>query len=375
MGFEFASFTAYKVNNILDGTRNTKGAMERSGLYKDMDFEKYKFETKTHTLSRIFDPYRSYRVAPNFKGKFVNTDKFGRRYTKGSLGSPKKDEIIIAVFGGSTSWGIGSESDLHTIPSLLFSELNKNKDSPFYKVFNYGIEGYNQTQEMIYLIESLRSQQFNIVIFYDFVNESLHGYREVGRRKDQIPLTFLLPQIPTDGQLNKFAGFEKPLISKLKDFIRSLYSYRMLNFLKLKIRLNKEGNTEVRVFSDNQNRSAQVNRVIENYHHNIKIIRAIGKDYNFIPIFILQPTLFTKKKLSDFEKTIDHLKFRDYIEFEKEAYKKSISKLVKNNLVTDFSDIFSGYSNTIYIDDHHMSSVGNKIAARHMAELVIENLN
>jgi len=40
LGLEFASYTAFKVNKILDGTRDTKGAMERSGLYKDLNLEK-----------------------------------------------------------------------------------------------------------------------------------------------------------------------------------------------------------------------------------------------------------------------------------------------------------------------------------------------
>ena len=49
-------------------------------------------------------------------------------------------------------------------------------------------------------------------------------------------------------------------------------------------------------------------------------------------------------------------------------------KLVKNNLVKDLSDIFSNQSNTIYIDDHHMSSIGNKIIAQEIANFVSESL-
>ena len=132
------------------------------------------------------------------------------------------------MFGGSTLWGIGSESDLHTIPSLFFSEVNKKNNKRFFRVLNYGVEGYNQTQEMIYLIESLRSQKFDIVIFYDFVNESLHGYREANLRKDQLPISFLRPTLLTPGPFNRYLGIEKPLVTKLKNFIRKLYSFRTI---------------------------------------------------------------------------------------------------------------------------------------------------
>ena len=375
LGLEFASFTTFKVNKILDGTRDTKGAMERSGLYKNLDLEKYKDEAKALSLSKIFDPYRSYRVRPNFKGEFINTDSLGRRYTKGSLAPKNQNEISIGIFGGSTIWGVGSESDLHTIPSLLFVELNKKNIQTYFRVFNYGVEGYNQTQEMIYLVEALRTQRFDIVIFYDFVNESLHGYREANLRKDQTPISFLRPTLLTPGPFNRYLGIEKPLTSKIKKFIRNLYSFRMFNHLKLKFHLIKKGETEFKAFSDNNIRSLKINRVIDNYYHNMEIIKAIGRQNNFLPIFILQPTLFTKKKLSEFEKTIDHLKFPDYIEFEEELYKKIKIKFIKNNLVTNFSDIFSDQNISIYIDDHHMSSIGNKILAHRMADLVLETLN
>ena len=246
-------------------------------------------------MSKIFDPYRSYRVRPNVKGEFVSTDSLGRRYTKGSLDPKNKDGITIGMFGGSTLFGIGSESDLHTIPSLLFSELNKKNSAPFYKVFNYGVEGYNQTQEMIYLIESLRIQNFDIVIFYDFLNESLHGYREANLKKNQVPVSFLRPTLLSPGFFHRYIGIESSLTTKLKNFIRPMYSYRMYNYLKFKFQLAKTGEIEARAFFDDNIRLAKVHRVVENYYQNAKIIRAIGKHYNFVPIFILQPTLFTKK--------------------------------------------------------------------------------
>jgi hypothetical protein len=372
LGLELASFTAFKVNKVGDGIRDTKGGMERSSLYENLNLEKYKTESKAVTFFRIFDPYRAIRVRPNFKGEFVNTDGLGLRYTKGSLTPTKKDEITIALFGGSTMWGIGSESDLHTIPSLLFSELNNKNSKRFFRIFNYGVESYNQTNEMIYLIESLRDQNFDVVIFYDFVNESGFGYKEATKRSDQIPLSFTLSQLPTDGQLNRYAGLEEPLISKLKDFIRMRYSYRMLKFLEFKNRLTKEGITNFQAFPNKKARSIKAQKVVDNYYHNLRVIKALGEHYNFIPIFILQPTLFTKNTLSEFEKTIDHLKQSDYIIFIREVYEKAKLKLVESNLVVDFSDIFYDRKDTIYIDDCHMSSVGNLVIARRMKDLVLD---
>jgi hypothetical protein len=368
--FELGSFTAYKINDVADGTRVYGDVMERSGLYEGLDLEKLMKEVKSFHKETIFDPYRSFRNINDFHGDFFNTDHLGRRITKGQFEPKTKGEVVIGIFGGSTLFGIGAESDLHTIPSLLFSKLNKKNKKAFFRVFNYGVGAYNNSQEMIYLIESLRSQNLDIAIFYDFVNESLHAYREA-KFENQIPLSFLRPEIYPDAY-NSFMGFEKGLSDTIIDFYYSSYSSRMIGYLRFKLNLIISNKNEYQAFSNNEDKQKKINRAVDNYRNNIKIIKSLGKHFNFNPIFILQPTLFTKNNLSDFESTIKHLKLFDYIDFEKELYKKVKLELVGNGLVEDFSDIFSDRKDTIYFDDHHMSSRGNDVIAHRMVEMVLK---
>ena len=107
----------------------------------------------------------------------------------------------------------------------------------------------------------------------------------------------------------------------------------------------------------------------------MEIINSLGKNYNFKSYFILQPTLFTKKQLSENEKTIPHLIDTNYINFEKKVYEAANRILKNKNNFFDFSGIFEEINSTIYIDDHHMSSKGNKIVAGNIFETLKKNDN
>ena len=109
-------------------------------------------------------PYTYWRRQP-FHGQLINIDNFGRRFTTNypyPLSKSKKI-IKIFVFGGSTVWGTGV-SDSSTIPSLLNIELYKKGINS--QVTNFGESGYVSTQELIMLMQELKSGNMpDFVIF------------------------------------------------------------------------------------------------------------------------------------------------------------------------------------------------------------------
>ena len=108
----------------------------------------------------------------------------------------------------------------------------------------------------------------------------------------------------------------------------------------------------------------------------MRVINSLGKDYDFVTYFIMQPTLFTKKNLSSNEKTIPHLNDKHYINFEKLVYEESKNFLKYKKNFKDMSDIFDNEKSTIYLDDHHMSSKGYLLVAKKIFQfLESENEN
>ncbi len=76
----------------------------------------------------------------------------------------------VWVFGGSAVWGTGVEWN-ETIPSYLANYG--------YNVTNYGETGYVSTQELILLIQELKSGfPPDIVIFYDGFNDVFSAYQQ-----------------------------------------------------------------------------------------------------------------------------------------------------------------------------------------------------
>lgn len=123
-----------------------------------------------------YQPWVQYARKP-FSGKFLNIDldSLGipiRRTTNPTdLGS---NVIRIFTFGGSTTFGLKTP-DEQTWPSHLSQILNNRANQqaarPNVEVINYGRAGYMPTQELVLLLDLLRTgHRPNLVIFFDGLN-------------------------------------------------------------------------------------------------------------------------------------------------------------------------------------------------------------
>ena len=363
---ELSSYLVFKYKDIEPSLRKPYEYMELSGLYDDK--EKLKEMTdEGKKIKSVYDPYRGWKVAPNFIGDYFNTDQYGRR-SSGVL-HDSIEHVNIGFFGGSTAFGAGAENDTSTISGILQSLLNRKCNKNSYNVINMGVGGSNQTQSIIWLIESLSFQDYDYVIFYDFVNESLHGYRETYQTtlsQDEFPIRFLYHQnyITPESQNNR-------LSDNIKSYLRRLYSFQIFRLIKHNLFDKRTINEDTKT---NNPDSAIVNKVIANYSENMDVINAIGSGYGFHSAFFIQPTLFTKRTLSDFELTIPHLNDKEYIEFEKMIYKAAKQKLRTLENFYDITGVFDSIDHTIYIDDHHISDKGNRIVAKSIYDLLKRNL-
>lgn len=108
---------------------------------------------------------------------FVPSDKSLPRYKR-----DKPDDVLrIIVLGGSTLASFGS-SPFDSIPGHLQRMLGNNGSDGDkkvrFEVINAGVGGYNSAQEYLYLMSELVYYKPDIVVFYDGWNESInrHGH-------------------------------------------------------------------------------------------------------------------------------------------------------------------------------------------------------
>ena len=106
-------------------------------LYKDIDIVTFVRDYKNFTDIVLYDPYRGFKNSPNIKSTLFNTDKYGRRLSSYESMDHNAD-LVIGLFGGSTMFGIGAESDENTIPGELQKLFNNNCKTNSVKIINNG---------------------------------------------------------------------------------------------------------------------------------------------------------------------------------------------------------------------------------------------
>lgn len=118
-----------------------------------------------------YEPFTGYRQRP-FRGKFLNIDPAGFRFSKDqATWPPRPDAVNVFVFGGSTTYGFDLPDD-ETIASYLQECAPANNSGKFVSVYNFAREGYFSTQEAI-LFQQLLNAGFvpQVAIFIDGLND------------------------------------------------------------------------------------------------------------------------------------------------------------------------------------------------------------
>lgn len=325
-------------------------------------FEAYRREFNA-SVTFDWQPYLYWKTKP-FSGKYINVDEDRTRKTwlyeikTGSSQSKNKKRIFI--FGGSTVWGWGARDD-YTIPSLvnkyLFEKYGINIE-----IINFGEIAFVSTQEILRLMFELQKGNIpDIVVFYDGLNDIYSALRPgqtgvIGVACDEFQ--------------------RKNLFESKYPILRWIYENYIVQSGMFKIAtrlLNKDkaipitlDSKQVEIISEN---------IIQLYQRNLDIIEALSKKYNFDILCYWQPTIFSKRDHSDFEKELE--KAAQTALFSEAVFKQVNEKArkIQRSTFHNISDILETKT-TYYIDFSHIDEKGNDIiAARIARDLVNKILN
>jgi hypothetical protein len=161
-----------KLRNAYPGWSEADVKSLTSENYRDSRFE--------------YEPFTGFKQRP-FRGRFVNVDPAGFRFSKDQASwPPRPDAVNVFVFGGSTTYGFGLPDD-ETIPSYLQQCASANHSGEFVSVYNFGREGYYSSQEVI-LFQQLLNAGFvpQVAVFIDGLNDfwATAGPLYTGRLRD-----------------------------------------------------------------------------------------------------------------------------------------------------------------------------------------------
>ena len=268
----------------------------------------------------------------NYKGIWINV-KNNRRVT---INEQKNYLGKIYIFGGSTVYN-GEVPDDLTIASQL-AAMGANDQS--YKVINMGATSIHSTQQLGRLQSEINLKNSDIVIFYDGVNDVLQRIIYENRGGFMI------------GQPKK----ENFWI----EFLRSKSKYSSILFIMYSRMIKNTKETP----------AALINNSIDDYINTLiktkKYVEQRGANfYHF-----LQPTIFTKNKLNDYEKMLIN-KGEPFVPiFFVEPYKRSYPLIKRRlndyNFSYSLTGIFDDLDESPFLDYHHVNHVGNKIISQNI---------
>jgi len=274
----------------------------------------------------------------------------------------------VFTFGESTMWGTGSPN-WGTIPANLQKGLEKLRQGPVC-VMNFAESAYVSTQDVIMLLVQLRSGNVpDLVLFYSIGGDIAAAYQSgragVPANLDQIAARFERRQ-------------ER---SAFVDQLRSTYAYSLIDQLIGKLTIANPQQKEptpselVTYESMGIDASKLSDLIMQDYLGNYKIVSALAQKYGFKYFFFLVPQVsLSNKPLTPEEQEMKHR-----AESEAEFYK--LNTAVYRTIEREFSKyqnlysmahIFDHYDSLIWIDDGHVTPIGNQLIAERMLDVILK---
>lgn len=233
-----------------------------------------KLLSETWTRTVIYDPFDQFRERP-FTGKYVNVSAEGtRRFKNKGPWPPDPANYNIFVFGGSTTFGYGVADD-QTIPSYLQETLTTATALPV-RVYNFGCHSYYSSQERACFEKLITTGTIpQAAIFIDGLNEFVF-HQDIPQYTDDL----------ADCMEQKDSNKKALNIASKLALIRALGALVIPESLESKAKQTAELSPEhENVLHD----AVTIDRVIQHYIRNKRVIESIAAVHGVKTIFVWQP--------------------------------------------------------------------------------------
>ena len=377
-GLDFAARSIFKITDLISspaqqlvGEGNPR---EKVSYYSSQDWaERYWYEHRLSSKQRYY-PYVGWRRAP-FKGEFIEIDQNGIRLTPGADCSAKSFKVF--TFGESSMWGTGSP-DWGTIPANLQKGLEKLKQGPVC-VMNFAESAYTSTQDTIMLLLQLQAGNIpDLVLFYNIGGDIAAGYQS-GRPGVHANL---------DDIAARFEGRSEP--PTFVDRLRSTYSYSLIDQLMGKLTIANSQQKELGHAglleraaptpsepAPYESKGIDVAKlsdlIVQDYLGNYKIVSALAQKYGFKYFFFAPPIVSLGNKPLTPEEQEMKYRLENDVALDKlltAVYQTIERESSKYQNLYSMVHIFDHYDGLIWIDEGHVTPIGNQVIAKRMLDII-----
>lgn len=292
-----------------------------------------------------------------FEGEYYNVDADGvRRTVQATPSGPR-----VFMFGGSSLWGFHAR-DAHTIPSLVSEELARlGVDA---EIVNHAQIGYVSTQEVIYLSQLVAGGDIPAVAVF------LDGLNDIDAPKLLSSVGWHTPAEVTGIHFadSDFYEERQHRRSVWKGLAASLRELRVIQSL-VTIGLFPSGPRPGGGWRPGEDDERMASLIAEGYANNVAMAAGLGRSRGFETLFYWQPTVATKKTLTDHESPPRFIGADDGRHF------IAVTQAVRRTLADeprfrDISGLLDDLTETGYTDSRHYTVLGKRmVAARIAADL------
>ena len=362
-----ALFLVFVAKDYLDNRGTANPVAEHYGddplalVYPDLtEQQRNALLQETWSRSYAYEPFTQFKERP-YHGAYVNVSAFGFRVSRNQgPWPPARDTFNIFLFGGSTTFGYGVP-DGQTIASHLQDYLTATGRSDI-RFYNFGRGHYYSTQERILYEQLLTCGHVpDMAIFVDGLNDFYFV-------RDQALFTDRFNEL--------FADLTAP--PRLPRFILQLPMARAVQAARR--RLDKLGadrvpnSAQAAVAADElewlYNDAPVLERVINTYLANKKLIEAVSAAHKVEAVFVWQPV-----PTYNFEDSRHPFAGGGYgtHTYSRYGYERMRTLVDADSVGGSFlwlADIHPDLKGHAYVDKFHYSGTFSKLLAKTMADMM-----
>ena len=310
--------------------------------YQGASFFSQEFIDESFFKSKwVFDPQTGVVKPQNFSGEWLNVENNLRRTINKSPDASR----TVYLFGGSTVYN-SEVPDEFTIASQLSEIIPLDQGL---KVLNLGASSVHASQQLARLKNEVNLDPQDIVIFYDGVNNVQLGVVYQNKKG------YMYGQ---PKQENMFIGV-----------LRLLENHSSIIYLIMRSAYDQEVKYPLSLID------STVDDYVSSLHEANLYTKSKGaKFYHF-----LQPTIFTKAQLNDYEKNMIHNGLPLIPKTSKKALQETYplmkERLKELNFSHSLTNSFDHLDVSPYLDFCHVNHIGNKVIAENIWRMIAEDIN
>jgi hypothetical protein len=350
----FAGFWVYdRFSPASNAIAERYGATALADIYPDLDARAVDvLLDETWTRSTIFEPYVMFREAETH-GTYVNVHPAGFRISRDQGAWPPADATYnVFLFGGSTTFSYGLP-DNQSLGSYLQESLETVMQRDV-AVYNFGMGGYQSTQERLLFQELLvKGHKPELAIFVDGLNEFEFPYVPMG--------TDQLQRMLEDTPVRRFLWLSGAI-------------FRRLPIMRLIDNdVPEKGISPLDVDGNDANSETPqqelLNAVVGRYLANKRMIEATAQQFNIRSVFVWQPIPYYKydRRYHPFSGTSNGHAQPGY-----EHMRRVVDSQDMGSNFLWCADMQEGMQERLYVDSVHHTAKLSRLLAEYIAERMAE---